>query len=290
MIEIRIRKTGITLLSLPFLVMGLFSETYTVKRGDTLYSIATSYDVSVGELMSLNGIENPSSMAIGLVLTIPGGEEDTPLASPEPLYHRVDPGDTYYNISRRYNLDVDTLLRLNDLKVDDILSIGQTLVVGEKKSDSPVSRKPAPISTDRSPVAETPRGPAKEDYGPSLVINGSGRIASTPIWPVTGQLYRVDGDFQGVLIESVPSSYVEAVTEGEVVWAGPYWMFGNVVLVDSQEFIYFYGGNSDIFVNVGQKITAGTRLGRLDNKDGKGKLYFSAFKEGKVVDLAKLND
>lgn len=46
--------------------------TYTVVRGDTLYSIAARFDLDVGELMRVNGIENPRVLAQDTVLTIAG--------------------------------------------------------------------------------------------------------------------------------------------------------------------------------------------------------------------------
>ena len=41
-------------------------------------------------------------------------------------YHRVEKGDTLYNISKRYNADVDTLRKLNNIDSNEI-KIGQQL-------------------------------------------------------------------------------------------------------------------------------------------------------------------
>ncbi len=253
-------------------------ESYRVVKGDTLYSIARQYGVSVKDLMTLNGIENPSAMAVGMDLKIPGTE------TAAPSYYTVVGGDTYYSISRKHGMEVEELLRLNNLEAKDVLSIGQKLAVSagaiapEPKDIKPVESEPARTGQDpqRTPVPAIP----------ALTYGRTGKDASRPEWPVAGQLYSVDGDFEGVMIESAPSSYVEAVADGEVVWAGPYWEFGEIVLIESEGYIYFYGGNSDIFVNVGQKVNVGTRVGRLDNVDGRGNLYFTVFKEGKVIDLA----
>ena len=48
------------------------TTTYTVRRNDTLYSLARTYNTTVGVLMWLNGITNPNSIRIGQVLTVPG--------------------------------------------------------------------------------------------------------------------------------------------------------------------------------------------------------------------------
>jgi murein DD-endopeptidase MepM/ murein hydrolase activator NlpD len=47
-------------------------STYTVARGDTLYAIARRYGISVGRLMSANGISNPRDLQVGQSLVIPG--------------------------------------------------------------------------------------------------------------------------------------------------------------------------------------------------------------------------
>ena len=81
-------------------------------------------------------------------------------------------------------------------------------------------------------------------------------------------------------------SYVHAVASGSVVWTGPYRGFGNVVLVDSKGYIYLYGGSEDLFVNVGQTVNVGNRIGRLGSSGPNGTrqpMYFSVFREGLPV-------
>jgi LysM repeat protein len=54
----------------------------------------------------------------------------TAVAADQPnQYHVVEAGDTYYSISRRYNLSLDTLLSMNHLTKKDVLIIGQKLIV-----------------------------------------------------------------------------------------------------------------------------------------------------------------
>lgn len=95
----------------------------------------------------------------------------------------------------------------------------------------------------------------------------------------------MDGKLEGVRINGDAYSYVRSIAAGKVVLAEPYRGFGNVILIDVNGYIYLYGGNEDIFVNVGEEVTAGTRIGRLGvSEDGKQDMFFSVFKDGKPVD------
>jgi len=98
---------------------GLSSvNTYTVGKGDTLYSIAKKFDTTVDELKDTNNLTS-NMLSIGQKLIIPLEEENT---------YVVKAGDTLYKIARDFNITVDELRRLNNL-TSDILSIGQILII-----------------------------------------------------------------------------------------------------------------------------------------------------------------
>ena len=54
--------------------------------------------------------------------------EATPATQP-PQYHIVSAGDTFFNISKRYDLSVEELLKINGLEKDSVLQIGQKIIV-----------------------------------------------------------------------------------------------------------------------------------------------------------------
>lgn len=58
--------------------------THTVTSGDTLWSIASGYGVSVDQVLSLNGLDKSSILQIGQVLTIAEPDPDAPEVTPEP--------------------------------------------------------------------------------------------------------------------------------------------------------------------------------------------------------------
>ena len=104
-------------------------DSYTVKRGDTLYSIARKYNTTVDNLRRLNNLNN-DSLSIGQVILLPGVDTSSDNTS----IYVVNPGDTLYSIAREYDTTVEVLKDLNTLTTN-ILSVGQKLVVPSDNSN-----------------------------------------------------------------------------------------------------------------------------------------------------------
>lgn len=67
---------------------------YTVKRGDTLGSIAKQYDISIQLLINANSISNPSSINVGQVLVIPVGGNIPPAPLPTAVVIPAKPNES----------------------------------------------------------------------------------------------------------------------------------------------------------------------------------------------------
>ena len=100
-------------------------EVYTVVRGDTLYSIAGKYGVSVDSIKSLNNLTN-NIISIGQRLQIPLKE-----VTSSNFIYTVKRGDTLYGIASNFGLSVIDLINLNNLDNTN-LSIGQELLIPQK--------------------------------------------------------------------------------------------------------------------------------------------------------------
>ena len=111
-------------------------DTYTVKPGDTLYSIAKMYNMSVEMLKELNNLTT-NIISIGQVLKVNGTpiQDDMPNFQGEGTY-TVQFGDTLYKIAKMYNTTVENLMELNNLS-SNILSVGQILKVSGEKNITP---------------------------------------------------------------------------------------------------------------------------------------------------------
>ena len=99
------------------------SNYYTVKSGDSLWSIAKKYGVSVSEIKDANGLTN-SMLSIGKELLIPVKNESNLLDN----QYTVKQGDTLYKIAREFDTTVNDIIKLNSL-TSTSLSLGQKLQI-----------------------------------------------------------------------------------------------------------------------------------------------------------------
>jgi len=95
---------------------------YTVKSGDSLYSIASNYGITVDELKNANALTS-NLLSVGQILVIP--TKDTTEGKNT---YTVKAGDTLYNIARQFNTSVNEIKALNNLSTNS-LSIGQVLQI-----------------------------------------------------------------------------------------------------------------------------------------------------------------
>jgi len=111
-------------------------DEYEVKAGDSLYTIAQKYGITVEELMRFNNLKN-TILSVGQILKIPKEEDNfgpikecygTGYEEPKYETYVVKKGDNLYDIARRYNTSVIDLMNLNNLSSTN-LQIGQVLKV-----------------------------------------------------------------------------------------------------------------------------------------------------------------
>lgn len=100
-----------------------------VRQGDTLFSIATRYEITVAHLAAANSIGNLDAVFPGQTLVVPLGEAP-PGASPQAQYvtHIVQRGESAASIAARYNTTVAVLARINGLADIDRIYAGQALL------------------------------------------------------------------------------------------------------------------------------------------------------------------
>lgn len=122
------------------IIMPIY-QNYTVKKGDSLYTIAQKFNTTVDQIRKDNNLSS-NNLSIGQVLKIKVGEE---MVGIEECYgegfeelekkyitYTVKKGDNLYTIAKNYDTSVDAIKRLNNLTSTN-LSIGQVLKIKEAK-------------------------------------------------------------------------------------------------------------------------------------------------------------
>lgn len=109
------------------------ANTYTVQSGDSLWSIAKKYNITVDELKQANNLTS-NSLQIGQILKIPTQKE--PPSNTEDIIYIVQSGDSLYKIAQRYNTTVSAIKNYNNLTTDD-LQIGQRLRIPNQNNNQP---------------------------------------------------------------------------------------------------------------------------------------------------------
>lgn len=99
-------------------------QTYNVQSGDTLYSIARRFGLTVDELKEKNNLIS-DELSIGQILEVGNNEIEIPT---EEVSYIVQSGDNLYSIARKYNVSLDELMEYNNLKTN-LLSIGQVIKI-----------------------------------------------------------------------------------------------------------------------------------------------------------------
>jgi murein DD-endopeptidase MepM/ murein hydrolase activator NlpD len=238
---------------------------HTLQQGETLYSLSRKYGVTVDEIMNANSINSPENLSVGSQLIIPGSNSGNSNENSETSQYIVQKGDTFYRIARNHGLSVNELFELNDFNGNRILKPGESVIVS-------------------SSAKTTVTTPAAESKVPQVSTSFSDNL----VWPVEGVKQSLTGKLRGVKIEAPEASLVKSIASGSVVWTGPYRGFGQVILIDVNGYIYLYGGNEDVFVNVGEYVQAGSRIGRLGHSGLATRtvsMYFSVFKDGIPVSV-----
>lgn len=120
---------------------------YLVSPGETIYRISTHYGVAISELMEINpdledGLKAGKEILIPYRPELQRPEEEMDFSDGD-VVHTVQPGETLYSLSRKYNVGVGDLLKWNGME----LKTGQRLIV-QKKSNDVTPQKSVKVQPD----------------------------------------------------------------------------------------------------------------------------------------------
>lgn len=109
----------------------LGSDYYIVKKGDSLWSLANKYGITVKELKEINKLTS-NTLKVGQTLKLTKNNEMIP---EDYLVYKVKKGDSLWDIAKEYNTTVATLKKINNLS-NDKLTINQQLFIPKSDNSS----------------------------------------------------------------------------------------------------------------------------------------------------------
>jgi membrane-bound lytic murein transglycosylase D len=104
---------------------------YTVRKGDTLFKIASRYGVSVEQIRAWNNISSNHTIHRGESLVVHGISPAKASKNSKKIIYQVKKGDTLFQIANNYNIDVESLVRWNK-KAKGGIYPGDRLTIYEK--------------------------------------------------------------------------------------------------------------------------------------------------------------
>jgi murein DD-endopeptidase MepM/ murein hydrolase activator NlpD len=257
---------------------------HVVERGETIYSIARSFNIDPGDLMLLNNITDPSRLQAGRRLTIPvnpiGIAGNTGEQGPVYREYRVLRNETLYNIARTNGTTVQVLREANGFSEDYVLREGDLIRI-------PV---PAGALTTSSAAGDVTSAASAGSH--SGARQTTAREVDTSIrWPVTPrEIVYMDGKLPGVMVTGNRAEPVRSLTQGTVISAGPYRGFGKVAIVQvAGGYLYVYGGCESLSVKEGDRVSPGMEIGKLgiDAVSDEPQLFFLVFLKDNPIDPSK---
>lgn len=186
-------------------------STYTVRRGDTLSTIARRHDTTMSQLVALNGLRSRNRIRIGQKLKLPPGKgastqkaaytpkkkssakkpaaklATAPAALPEGGVYTVRRGDNLTRIADQFGMTVAELVSMNNLRSRHRISAGQRLQVAtaqqiakaapkKKAAQAPAAKaKSAPKVTEPAKPVEVAKAPS-----PAAILSAVPEKTPTP--------------------------------------------------------------------------------------------------------------
>lgn len=236
-----------------YALFGNTASSVKVEKGDTLYSIAKRYDVSLNDLIQANNLKPPYALRIGQNIRLPFNK-----------YHIVKKGDTLYAIARKYNVSANTISKLNGLKPPYSLNVGQRLQLSGNASVKSVAQNKNIKSVKKTKKAQ------RKAYIPPK--NRTAKFA----WPVRGRVISNFGTIgkgrknDGINIKAPLGTDVNAADRGTVAYAGNELKgFGNLILIKHPDgWITAYAHNQKLLVRKGQKVVKGEKIATVGKTGG----------------------
>ena len=247
---------------------------YTVKQGDTLFSIAKSNGVTTRDLAAWNNLEDSASISVGqsLRLTPPDGIAVTPVKPPGTVEARPLGAVEGAPPAADGNLKSQPL--------------GQRVPYSEQ-AYAQMAKVPLPAKPEVKVEAKTEVKPEPKPEKP----RADGEVNWA--WPAEGKVIGNfnEGSNKGIAIAGKRGQPVNASAAGRVIFSGTGIRgLGRLIVIrHNSNYLSVYAHNDKLLVKEGQNVTRGQRIAEMGNSDAdQVKLHFEIRRQGKPVDPIKL--
>lgn len=250
---------------------------HTVKKGDTLYSLALEHGQDYRDIAGWNYITDPNLIAIGQVLRVlPPQSEATstavttaPINSGAVVEQRPLDGASTLVVTPAANTAVlKREPRVNKEPYSDALYTSlQKPQAAQTTASAPSAATPAPTSTTATETASTD--------------------GLSWIWPASGKVIGNFAQSKGVDIAGKAGDSVLAAADGRVVYTGNSLRgYGNLVIIKhNTNYLTAYAHNQKILVKEQQEVKRGTKIAEMGKTDSDVvKLHFEVRRQGSPVE------
>ncbi|MER0497295.1 peptidoglycan DD-metalloendopeptidase family protein [Aeromonas hydrophila] len=284
-------------------------NSYTVKKGDTLYSIAFNSGNDVPSLASLNGISPPYNIYPGQQIRLDASGSTMAVARSAGTY-QVRPGDTLSSIGRQFGMSNQTLAQSNNLQAPYALQVGQVLNVQSASSGSGSSQMVAatrPVVTQSSgpkPLAPATSGtttpfikqktiaqPSSKEYAQVKEQKSDNSYSKLSWhWPTKGRIVEgfsvAEQGNKGIDIAGQKGQPIYAASGGKVVYAGSALRgYGKlIILKHDDDYLSAYAHNDELRVKEGDSVKGGSVIANMGSTDAPDvRLHFEIRYRGKSI-------
>jgi len=265
---------------------------HRLERGETLWDVARTYDVSMDVLLRRNGLsaDELGGLQIGQAIIVPGikpsqVKQGGTTKKARGLSHELVSGETVWDVAHRYGVSVSELMTANRLSRDEVENIrdGTRIFVPGVEDDGKGRAHRPTTPRQRRALAYAKRLGLGSLRAAGMLLHGHvdkrwtfaaervGRFGGTLKWPVAkGWFVRGYGSGQGGYHKAMDIMgrtgwNVRASAPGVVGYSGDQVPgFGNMVMVVHQGgFVTLYAHNSVNFVVAGEEVRRGTILAEV---------------------------
>jgi len=261
-------------------------DSYTVKKGDTLFSIGLEYGYDYKEIATTNNIAPPYPIQIGQKLSFSSLNAKTASAGTNPVMVENDDGVVVSPIKTEpAGTSTGTVAQPTSSVVTPVLT--EPRGIREPYSLEAFNRKTVVAkSTETKPVDTKPVETNSTDTKPIDDENLSWS------WPTQGKVIANfnEASNKGIDIAGSLGQSINAASSGKVIYTGSDLRgYGKLVIIKHNKvFLSVYAHNSKIIAKEGQTVTAGQKIAEMGNTDANAvKLHFEVRRQGKSVDPAK---